>query len=127
MKPASESLQESCKVVNRGLGHDRPSPQPLTPISKNNGEKPHKQMSHSDQDLEFDCDAQIPPLIPKGKYEVVFLRAEKKWLWGCEKIFLWFQIIEIGEFHGEELYMACNAPKKGKIGSADLAHLIHYT
>ena len=67
-----------------------------------------------DQDLEFDCDTTIPPLIPEGKYEMVFLRAEKKRLWGVEKIFLWFRIIGLGEWCGQQLYMACNGPKNGK-------------
>ena len=83
---------------------------------KRNGEKPKKQEGRPDQDLEFDCDTQSYPLIPEGKYEVVFLRVEKKWLWGSQKIFLHFQIVESGEFQGEELYMACNAPKKSKRG-----------
>jgi len=69
-----------------------------------------------DQDLEFDCDAKSPPLIPEGKYKVVLLWVEKKRLWGREIIFLWFQIVDFGECQGEELYMACSAPKKSKKG-----------
>lgn len=116
MRPAAESLQESSKVVNGGLGQNRPSPQPLAPTSTRNGDRPHNQGTHPDQDLEFVCDGEIPPLIPEGKYNVTFLGAEKKWLWGREKIFLWFQIIDFGESQGEVLYMACNAPKKSKKG-----------
>jgi len=93
-------------------------PQPLSPISKKNREKPHKQEAHSNQDLEFDCDAQSPPLIPEETYTAGFLRAEKKRLWGCEKVFLWFEILDRGEFQGEELFLACNAPKNGKNGKA---------
>jgi len=116
MRPAAESLQESSKVVNGGLGQNRPSLQPLAPILTRNGDRPHKQEAHPDQDLEFDCDIQISPLIPPGEYKVAFKWAEKKYLWGRKKIFLHFQIIDFGEFQGEEMYMACNAPKKGKKG-----------
>lgn len=98
------------------LGLNRPSPQPLSLNSKSNGKKPYKQEDHSDQDVEFICDAHPPLLIPEGKYEAAFLRAERKWLWGSEKFYLWFQILSQGDFQGEELYMACNAPKKTKRG-----------
>lgn len=120
-KPASESLQEFPKGVNSGLGQNRPSPQPLTSVSKKKRERPHKQENHSDQDLEFDCDTQSYPLIPEGKYEVGFLREEKKWLWGRENIFLHFQIVDFGAFQGVELYMACNAPKKNKQGKMPIS------
>ncbi len=113
-RPAPKKLQESPKVSNGGLGHRTPSPQPLGPISTRNGEKPPTQPIHPDQDIEFSCAANIPPLIPEGKYEVVFLRAEKKKLWGREKVFLWFQIMSSGKWHEEQLYMACNGPKNGK-------------
>jgi hypothetical protein len=116
MKPAAESLQESLKVVNGGLGQNRPGPQPLALISTKNGERPQKQEANPDQDLEFDCNVENPSLIPKGIYTVSFLRAEKEYLWGREKIFLWFQIMDFGEFQGEKLYLACNAPKKAKKG-----------
>ena len=66
-------------------------------------------------DLEFSGASDIPPLIQEGKYEVVFLYAKKKWLWGREKIFLHFQIVTPGEFHGFRLFMACNVKaNKGK-------------
>jgi hypothetical protein len=116
MRQGKEILQSVPQADNDGLGQNRPSPQPFTPASKKSGAMPHKQEAHSDQDLEFDCDTQSYPLIPEGKYEVAFLRAEKKWLWGGQKVFLHFQIVESGEFQGEELYMACNAPKKSKRG-----------
>ena len=32
------------------------------------------------------------------------------------KIFLWFEILDCGEFQGEELYCPYNKPKKGKNG-----------
>jgi hypothetical protein len=74
------------------------------------------------KDLEFDCGGDIPPLIPEGKYNVGFLRAEKKWLWGCEKVFLWFEILDVGEFQRAELYLACNAPKKGEKGKLAISN-----
>lgn len=116
MRRAVESLQESPRAVNGGLGQKRSSPQPLAPTSTRNGVRPLNQGTHPDQDLEFVCDGEIPPLIPEGKYNVTFLGAEQKWLWGREKMFLHFQILDFGESQGEVLYMACNAPQKGKKG-----------
>jgi hypothetical protein len=67
-----------------------------------------------DRDLIFDCHPNIPPLITPGEYEVGFLRAEKKWLWHCEKLFLHFQIVSFGDWHGARLFMACTIAPKGK-------------
>ena len=78
-----------------------------------------KPLAASNRDLEFSGAADIPPLIPEGKYEVVFLYAKKKWLWGREKVFLHFQIVTPGEFHGIQLYMVCNVkPSKRKWGAS---------
>ena len=118
MDRASKKNQEFPKVVNGGLDHSRPSPQPLAPISKTNGARPHKQEAHSNRDLEFACNAKIPSLITKGKYEVVFLRVEKGWLYGGMKVYLHFQIVSPGEFHGKECYMACNVKQDGKWGAS---------
>lgn len=117
MKQGIESLQEFPEEKNGGLGQVRPSHQLLPLNSKKIGKKPHKQTAHPDQDLEFGGDAEIPPLIPDGKYEVIFLRAEKKErLWGGTKVFLHFQIVDSGEYQGKELYMACNVKREGKWG-----------
>ncbi len=69
-----------------------------------------------DQDLEIECDVNIPALIPSGIYDAIFYKAEKKIMWGGEKIFLWFQIVTPGDYHGATLWMACNGPAKGKVG-----------
>ena len=119
MKEGTKGFQESLAVVNGGLGNSTPSPQPLHPLSKKNG-NPRNQTTH--QDVEFDCDGQAPLLIPEGKYEVVFLRAERKWLWSRERLFLWFQIVNLGEFYGMELFMACNPPQKGKKGLVPISN-----
>lgn len=66
------------------------------------------------EDLSFECNPDIPPLVPPGEYEVGFLRAEKKWLWKREKLFLWFRIATFGEWHDTGLYMACNIAPNGK-------------
>lgn len=66
------------------------------------------------EDLSFECNPDIPPLVSPGEYEVGFLRAEKKWLWKRQKLFLWFRITEFGEWHNTRLYMACNIAQKGK-------------
>ncbi len=122
MRQGIKSTQESPKVVNGGLGPQWPSPQSLGLNSKGRVESPGNRDGSSAQDLEFNCDMQAPSLIPEGKYTVGFLRAERKWLWGREKIFLWFQILDCGDFQGEELYLACNAPikrKRGKMPSSN--------
>ncbi len=118
MRQRTESLQEVPKTVNGGLGHNRPSHQPLASLSEKKGEKPQKQKAHPDQDSEFDCDTHPPLLIPDGKYQGSFIWAEKGRLWNQEKIYLWFKIVDFGDLQGEELYMACNAPKKSKNGKA---------
>lgn len=118
MSQGTESLQESPKMVNGGLGQNMPSPLPGSPISNTKGRQPRKQEAHPDQDLEFACNTEKRPLIHEGKYEVVFLRAEKKWLYGGQKVFLWFQIVSQGEFHGEKLYLACNVKQDGKWGES---------
>lgn len=122
MRQGTDSLQETPKMVYGGLGQKRPSLQPLALTSTRNGERSHNQGAHPDQDLEFDCNIQSPSLIPAGEYEVVFKWAERKYLWGHEKIFLHFQIIGFGEYQGEVLYMACNAPKKPKKGKVAISN-----
>ncbi len=108
--------QEFPETVNGGHEDSRSISQAPSPISKRNREKPHKQEAGPHQDLEFDCEYDNLPLIPQGKYEVIFLSAEKRPLWGGQKVFLHFQIVTPGEFHGEKLYMACNAPPKRNNG-----------
>ena len=67
-----------------------------------------------DNDISFDCDPDIPPLIPPGEYEVSFQRAKKKRLWGSEKIFLEGRIETFGPYNGVKLFMACNVVPNGK-------------
>ena len=71
--------------------------------------------SPQNQDLDFDFQLDVRPLIPDGEYEVAYIRAEKKWMWGREKLFLWFQILTLGEYNGVRLYMACQLPTGKKI------------
>lgn len=66
----------------------------------------------SDRDLDFNCRLEVCPLIPEGIYEVGFIRAEKKWMWGGWKIFLWFKILTFGDFCGVNLYRAFNLPER---------------
>ncbi len=66
-------------------------------------------------DVVFECDSDIPPSIPDGDhYEVVFAKAEKRRMWGQEKLFLWFQMFTQGECVGQRFYMACNVVAKGR-------------
>ena len=65
------------------------------------------------QDPDFNFKLDVPPLIPEGTYEVGFIRAEKKRMWGgVLKVFLWFKITNPGAHFGQNLYLACNLPKR---------------
>lgn len=71
----------------------------------------------SEQDLSFPNSGDIPPAIPNGEqYEVSFVRAERLRQWGQEKVFLWFRIQTLGEWHGIEFFMACTVAPKGRWG-----------
>ena len=69
---------------------------------------------NSNIDLEFACNADIPSLVPQGNYDVFFVKAAKHVMWSKEKLFLWFQIATAGEWHGHDLYMACNVARGGR-------------
>lgn len=45
-----------------------------------------------------------PPLVPDGKYQAVFIRHETAFVVRGAKVFLWFRIVEPGEYFGVELY-----------------------
>jgi hypothetical protein len=73
-----------------------------------------KQVPDIDDDLVFDCNADLPAAIPEGLYEVSFIRAQRKFLWKREKAFLHFIVQELGPSNGTRLFMACNIPQKGR-------------
>lgn len=67
-------------------------------------------------DLELSCTVDIPPLVPEGTYEAIFLRAEKARIWDKrQKIFLHFRIIQPGEYFGRELFMVVTFPISGRL------------
>ena len=69
----------------------------------------------ADEDLDFPNNGDIPPLIPEGDYEVSYNGFDKKTLWaGGERLFLFFKIQKTGPYFGDELFMACTVPPKGK-------------
>ena len=69
----------------------------------------------ADEDLDFPNNGDIPPLVPDGDYDFSYSGFDKKALWaGEERLFLFFQIQTPGPFFGDELYMACTVPRKGK-------------
>jgi len=76
-------------------------------------------MAENKNDLNFDFTLGDQPLIPPGQYEVGFVRAEKKFMWKGNKLFLWFQITTPRNYSGVQLYMACPLPtgKKAKVTS----------
>lgn len=71
-------------------------------------------MTISTEDLEFQCNSDIPPLVPTGEYEVFFLRAVKRDMWKMDKLFLWFRVATPGQWNGQDIYMACNVARGGR-------------
>jgi len=77
-----------------------------------------KQMGN-EKDIEIECKFDPPPLIPEQKYEVGFVRAEiVKNLWGRKKIFLYFQVLQSGEYFGVILFLAMNLPSDGRFSES---------
>ena len=74
-------------------------------------------MEENNQDISFHCQSEIPPAIPDGEYQAAFIKAEKKRMWGQQKVFLLFQIITAGEYFNVKLFLACNVPNKLTISS----------
>ncbi|MCA9468998.1 MAG: hypothetical protein KC643_26640 [Nitrospira sp.] len=107
---SGESIEESLKSSNGGLGGYRASPSPSSPVSP------------TYPPLEFSCEGNDYPLIPPGDYEVAFVRAVKKQQWGGHKAFLWFQIITAGEWHGTQLFLPFNLKGEGKISTRSKYH-----
>ena len=72
-----------------------------------------KKESQNDEteELSFDLPISLRPCIPAGVYEAIFVRAEQKKMWTKTKLFLWFQIITSGDYHGVQLYLVCNLPQ----------------
>lgn len=69
----------------------------------------------ADIDIESSCEVEIPPIVTPGKYEVAFLRAERKAnLWGRGRAFLHFRITEPGPFFGVTLFMSTTLPPAGR-------------
>lgn len=83
-----------------------------------------KASGNGNGDLEFTVNADVPPKLPEGDYEVAFLRAEKWSQRGRAKGYLWFQITA-GQFTGCRLYMAFTIPDKGKWGHSHKFYRAH--
>jgi hypothetical protein len=68
------------------------------------------------KDIEHACQVDVPPLIPAGDYEVMFLRAEqKKKLWGGHgRVFMHFKISQAGPYLGVVLFMSATLPPAGR-------------
>ena len=67
------------------------------------------------KDVDVGCAGDRPPLIPEGDYEVGFVRPEETHLWGRKKLFLHFQTVETGDYHGTVLFMSMNLPTHGRL------------
>ena len=86
------------------LGQVKDTPSLMAPLKRNPDEN----------DLEPACINDIPPKLPEGLYEVVFMRAEEKAIWGRKKAFLYFRIIQAGDHLGQVLFMAVTFPTNGR-------------
>jgi len=71
-------------------------------------------MGQNDQDLCFQCKSEIPPAIPDGEYDAIFVKAESNGMWRQQKVYLWFQVISPGQWVGHKFFAACNIPSNGK-------------
>lgn len=70
-------------------------------------------------DLEFLVDTKyLPPKIPDGVYEAVYLRCESANVFTCSKVFVYFRITELGQYHGQVLYRPYRAHAVSKMGKS---------
>ncbi|MDR4495056.1 MAG: hypothetical protein R3B74_11655 [Nitrospirales bacterium] len=85
---------------------------------KKSSSQPQKEefLEDENEDIELSETGEVvlPPLIQPSRYEVQFLRADKKKFFRRQKLFLWFQIITPGEFHGNQLYLVCDITSRKK-------------
>jgi hypothetical protein len=70
-----------------------------------------------DEDLDIEPIGEETPRILDDIYSVSYVRHEKKFLFGSEKLFIWFKIVTPGASFGVELYKAYNYSKKISIKS----------
>jgi len=73
-------------------------------------ESPEKTIVYSD-DVDFDLQAPHP-LIPDGRYEVIYVRHEKRRFFSKEKYYVWFKICQPGLYIGVHLFKAFNGYEK---------------
>lgn len=65
---------------------------------------------------DFICGEDYRPLIPNGAYQAQCFKYDSSFLLGkARKLFLHFRIIEPGEHHGANVFMAFNMPYDHKI------------
>lgn len=80
----------------------------LKPID---GGKDRPRPQSKSEDLEqavFTAKSDSYALVPDGVYTVVYLRMEKKRLFGGEKLFVWFRVCDEGPYFGVEIFKALN-------------------
>ena len=56
-------------------------------------------------DLVVDYES-IPPLVPDGVYEAVYVRHSIATVFNTRKLFVWFRIVEHGDYYQHELFRA---------------------
>jgi len=66
-----------------------------------------------EQEIDLGVVGHVLPLVPDAVYEVIFTRAERGRFKRRERTFLWFRIIQPGEFFGKDLYLVCPHPTGG--------------
>ncbi len=61
------------------------------------------------RDADIELDGKIWPLVPDGEYVAQYLRHETRRMFRTFKVFLHFEIVGPGLWHGTKLYRAYNA------------------
>ena len=57
-----------------------------------------------DNDIVFQLNDDAPPLIPNGVYEAQYIKHRVSPYMGGKKLYIFFRIIEMGEFQGVEIF-----------------------
>lgn len=85
--------------------------------AKSNGTESLERKVNDDVDIDVGTAIGPPPRLPNGDtYVVGFVRASEGVFCGKARLFLWFQIVEPTEYAGQQIYLCCPKPEKGRFG-----------
>lgn len=88
----------------------------LKTVSLNRAEANEPVVDDEDTDIEPECQIDVPPHIPDGYYEVGFVRAQKKKLWGRSRVFRTFtssklETISVNSYSWQPLFLQMDASR----------------